>query len=303
MELTFLGTGAGIPAKERNVSALALRMPEYEGQTWLFDCGEATQHQILHTSLKLSKINRIFITHLHGDHIFGLPGVLGSRSFQGATSPLTLYGPAGIRKFVEAALQTSQTYLRYPLNIIQYDEETEWELDSFHIRAQKLEHGLLSYGFRIEEHDQPGKLDVQRLKELEVPPGPLYSQLKRGESVRLPNGRLLCSESVVGPAKKGRVLAIFGDTRPTETAATLAHSADVLVHEATFGMTEVNTAYQHYHTTAQQAALFAKGCQVKRLLLTHISPRYQEDCAALLQEAKDVFPHTHLAHDLWSYTF
>lgn len=131
MQCYFLGTGAGVPSRNRNVSSLALIMPEYNGQIWLFDCGEATQHQIWDSPVKLAKINRIFITHLHGDHLFGLPGILGSRSFQGATSPLTLYGPKGIQAFVEISLKTSRTFLRYPLEIVEMEGDCQFEAPPF----------------------------------------------------------------------------------------------------------------------------------------------------------------------------
>src|SRR6478735_12438794 len=125
MELLFLGTGAGVPAKQRNVSSLALELLQERGAVWLFDCGEATQHQILHTTVKPRRIEKVFITHLHGDHIYGLPGFLGTRSFQGATSPLTVYGPAGLESFIKTALTVSGTYLRYDLDIIEiYDGQT-----------------------------------------------------------------------------------------------------------------------------------------------------------------------------------
>lgn len=151
MEITFLGTGAGVPSKERNVSALALSLLQEENHIWLFDCGEATQHQILHTSIKPRKINKIFITHLHGDHIFGLPGFLSSRSFQGGEEELTIYGPKGIKQFVETSIQISQSHLSYPIHYIEIEDGSVIKEHNFTIHVKQLDHGIPSYGYRIEE--------------------------------------------------------------------------------------------------------------------------------------------------------
>ncbi len=204
MELLFLGTGAGMPAKQRNVSSLALMLLQERNAVWLFDCGEATQHQILHTSLKPGKIEKIFISHLHGDHIYGLPGLIishlhgdhiyglpgliGSRSFQGGTTELTIYGPKGIRDFIEVSLSVSQTRLRYPLTIIEIEEGCIFEDDQFLVETALLDHGIPSFGFRITERDRPGTLDSGRLKAKGIPPGPIYKKLKMGESVQLDHG-------------------------------------------------------------------------------------------------------------------
>lgn len=302
MKLYFLGTGAGVPSKMRNVSALALTWPRYQGQTWLFDCGEATQHQILSSPVTLSKVNRIFITHLHGDHIFGLPGVLGSRSFQGTEAPLALYGPKGLRNFVEVALTTSQTYLRYPLEIVEVEHGFTVEDDHFTITAGLLEHGIPSYGYRIEEKDRPGSLDAERLKQMGIPPGPVYQRLKRGETVELPDGRAVDGRDFLGPAKKGLKAAILGDTRLTETSFALADHVDLLVHESTLRAGQEALAEAFFHSTSVQAAEVARKSHVGTLILTHISPRYlEEECEDLLAEAREIFPRTYLAHDGWSY--
>ena len=304
MQCYFLGTGAGVPSRNRNVSSLALIMPEYNGQIWLFDCGEATQHQIWDSPVKLSKINRIFITHLHGDHLFGLPGVLGSRSFQGATSPLTLYGPKGIRAFVEITLKTSHTFLRYPLEIVEMEgDDCQFEAPPFSIRAKKLDHGIPSYGYRLEEPDQPGRLNAEKLQKAGIPPGPHYRLLKEGKTVTLPDGRVLKGKDYVSPPKKGRTLAILGDTRYTPEACFLANRCDLLIHEATYRRDQEDLARKYFHSTCTQAAAVAKEAGVKHLILNHISTRFQEEeCEALLQEARAVFPSTDLARDRWSYT-
>ena len=302
MELKFLGTGAGVPAKERNVSSIALNLAAERGTTWLFDCGESTQHQILHTTIKPRKIEKIFITHLHGDHIFGLPGLLGSRSFQDGESTLTIYGPKGIKEFIEVTLMISQTHLKYPLDIIELNEGTIFEDDHFIVIAKKLDHGISSFGYRIIERDQPGPLLVDKLKEMGVSPGPLYKKIKNGERITLENGKVIDGKDFLGKKKPGRKVTILGDTRYCQQTLLLAQDADVLVHEATFSKDEEQLAYNYYHSTTVQAANVAKEARAKKLILTHISSRYQnERVDQLTQEAQDVFQNTTVAYDFYSY--
>ncbi len=301
MELFFLGTGAGVPAKHRNVTSIALKLLEERGTIWLFDCGEATQHQILHTSIKPSRIEHIFITHLHGDHIYGLPGLLASRSFQGGESKVTVFGPSGLKSYVDTSLKVSGTYLKYPLEIVEINEGVLFEDDQFIVEARKLDHGILSYGFRIVEKDRPGTLLVDKLNEAGVKPGPIYKKIKEGESVTLEDGTVLDAAHFVGPKQKGRVVTILGDTRVCEEAQILASEADVLVHEATFANGEEALAYDYYHSTTSQAAEIAQRANVKKLCITHISSRYDRNAAQeLVQEARHIFSNTEIAADFKS---
>ena len=222
MELFFLGTGAGIPAKLRNVTSIALKLLEERRTIWLFDCGEATQHQILHTTIKPSKLEKIFITHLHGDHIYGLPGLLSSRSFQGGESNVTVYGPTGIKAFVETSLKVSGTYLKYSLEIIEITEGIIFEDEQFIVEARLFDHGIPSYGFRIVEKDRPGTLLVDKLQEMGVKPGPIYKQIKTGEIVTLEDGTVIDPTRFVGHKQKGRIVTILGDTRTCENAKRLS---------------------------------------------------------------------------------
>ncbi|KRG08704.1 ribonuclease Z [Lederbergia galactosidilytica] len=298
MELLFLGTGAGMPAKQRNVSSLALMLLQERNAVWLFDCGEATQHQILHTSLKPGKIEKIFISHLHGDHIYGLPGLIGSRSFQGGTTELTIYGPKGIRDFIEVSLSVSQTRLRYPLTIIEIEEGCIFEDDQFLVETALLDHGIPSFGFRITERDRPGTLDSGRLKAKGIPPGPIYKKLKMGESVQLDHGETVSGLDFLGPDIKGRIITILGDTRPCANALQLAEKADVLVHEATFAAGNEEMAVEYFHSTTTQAANIAKEAGVQELILNHISSRYlKADWDQLVHEARNIFPNTQLSND------
>lgn len=298
MEVFFLGTGAGIPAKLRNVTSIALKLLEERGSVWLFDCGEATQHQILHTSLKPRRVEKIFITHLHGDHIYGLPGFLSSRSFQGGESDVTIYGPKGIQTFVETNLSVSQTYLKYRIHFVEVSEGIVFEDEQFRVEARLLEHGIASFGYRIVEKDRPGVLLVDKLKEAGIPPGPLYKKIKNGEDVTLEDGSVITGSQFTGPDIKGRVVTILGDTRFCEASKELALDADLLIHEATFAAGEEGIAYEYYHSTTIQAATVAKDANAKMLCLTHISSRYDRDAwRTLVGEAKEIFPITDIAED------
>lgn len=299
MEIEFLGTGAGSPGKFRNVTSTALRLLDERNSVWLFDVGEATQHQILRTTLKPRKIDKIFITHLHGDHIFGLPGLLSSRSFQGGNSALTIYGPKGIRDFVEVSLKVSETKLAYKIH---YQELTApglvFEDDKFKVYADHLDHKIECFGYRVEEKAHPGELMVARLQEQRIPSGPVYGQLKDGRTVTLPDGRVINGQDFLGPSQPGRIVTVLGDTRQTPGAGRLAQDADVLVHESTFAKDEGKLARAYYHSTNLQAAQLAKRANVKMLLLTHISARYTGKLANELQhQAREVFPNTRVVKD------
>lgn len=302
MELEFLGTGAGLPAKHRNVTSIALRLLAERNAVWLFDCGEGTQMQILHTTIKPRKIEKIFISHLHGDHIFGLPGLITSRSNQAGDKPLEIYGPRGLEDFIRTSLKISKTHLNYPLKFIEIssDEQTLFEDEQFIVSCKKLDHGIASYGFRVAEKDHKGELQVEKLKALGIQPGPVYGKLKQGESITLADGRIVEGKDFVGEDKKGRIITILGDTRYTTNAIALAEDADVLVHESTFNKHEEKLAKSYYHSTTQQAAKVAKKAGVNQLILTHISARYlNKDAIELEKEAQEVFSQTTIAKDFY----
>ncbi|MCM2585178.1 ribonuclease Z [Lactiplantibacillus plantarum] len=299
MQLEFLGTGAGSPGKFRNVTSTALRLLDERNEVWLFDVGEGTQHQILRTTLKPRKIAKIFITHLHGDHIFGLPGLLSSRSFQGGDEPLTIYGPVGVRDFVQTALRVSGTHLSYPLKFHEITKaETVFEDTTFKVSCEHLDHRIACFGYRVEEADHPGELQADRLKALNIPSGPVYGQLKAGKTVTLPDGRTINGQDYIAAPQKGRTVTILGDTRRTPHAVSLAQDADALVHESTFGKDEGKLAHNYYHSTSTQAAQVAQQAGVKQLLLTHISARYTGKLSKELQkQAQKVFSHSKVVRD------
>ncbi|SDI96826.1 ribonuclease Z [Salimicrobium halophilum] len=298
MELYFLGTGSGVPSKERNVSSLTLRLLEETGAVWMFDCGEGTQQQILHSPIKPRRVEKIFITHLHGDHIYGLPGFLSSRSFQGGTTPLTIYGPEGLQDFVELSLKISGTHLNYEIDFRQIEDGFTEDSPQFEITAHLLEHGLDSYGFLIKEKAQQGALQKEKLEAMGVPPGPIYQTIKNQERTTLEDGTIITRSEVLGAPKPGRSIAILGDTRFKSSHAEWIHGADLLVHEGTFSGKEREMAYEYYHSTVSQAAALAKESEVGRLIVNHLSSRYQTpDIELLSEEAKKIFPETTIAHD------
>lgn len=306
MELVFLGTGAGLPSKERNVSAIALSLLQELNSVWLFDCGEATQHQLLHTSIKPRKINKIFVTHLHGDHIFGLPGFLSSRSFQGAEGDdeLTIYGPVGIKQYIETSLSVSGSHLTYPIVIHEFDDDgVLFEDDQFVVSTKCLNHGKVhSFGFRIEEKEKIGELLVEALEAEGISPGPIYSQIKESEQTKLEDGRIIYRKEFIGPNKPGKKIVIMGDTLYVDKHRDFCENADVLVHEATFEHDKSDLAKMYAHSTTTEAAMLAKDSEAKQLIITHISSRYQKDDAEwLCQEARHVFPNTEIAHDFYTY--
>ncbi len=287
-----------MPSKQRNTSALALKLLEERGAVWLFDCGEATQHQILHTTLKPRKIEKIFITHLHGDHIFGLPGLLGSRSFQGGDEPIEIYGPAGIKEFVDSVLRISRTHLNYSIRFIEELEGIIFEDELMKVTTAKLDHVIPSYGFRIEQKALPPKLLIDRAREMGVPKGPLLAKLKNGEDVTLEDGSTILSEDVTEPGEKGFVVTILGDTRYCQSAVRLGQNADVLVHEGTFDTNTEKLAGEYGHSTIKEAAETANQAKADTLIVNHMSSRFlPEDEKLLMKEMRSVHEKSYIAHD------
>jgi len=230
LQITFLGTSSGIPTRSRNVSSVALRLLQ-RAEIWLFDCGEGTQHQFLKSNLKVSQIRRIFITHMHGDHIFGLMGLLASRGLAGSQQqPIDIYGPPKLSEYLQACKRCSQTHFSYPIKVHTVEPGQLYEDEDFTVRCTRLDHRVPAFGYRISEKDRPGRFDVDRAKALGIPAGPLYGQLKRGESITLPSGQQIHGADLCGPAQIGRKMAYCTDTIYCTTAVELARQADVLIH-------------------------------------------------------------------------
>lgn len=302
MEIEFLGTGAGTPSQFRNTSSLVLKLLDEINEVWMFDCGEATQHQILKTNIKPRKITKIFITHLHGDHIFGLPGFLSSRSFQGGDDGLIVYGPLGIKNFIENALKVSDTHVGYHLKYVEFEDEcldkTIIDDDKFLVKVHRLDHRITSFGYRVEEKDHIGKLKVDKLRDLNIPPGSIYGQIKNGQDVELDNGTVLKSSDFIGQPQPGRTVSILGDSKSSNKLIPFVSESDILIHESTFNRNESKIARNYQHATNIQGANLAKNANVKTLLLNHISGRYLgRQLSELEQDAQSVFPSTKLVKD------
>ncbi|HYY58904.1 MAG TPA: ribonuclease Z [Pyrinomonadaceae bacterium] len=300
MQITFLGTSAGVPTRSRNVSCVALRLPE-RGEVWLFDCGEGTQHQLLKSELKISQITRIFITHLHGDHLFGLVGLLASAGMAGHASRIDIYGPPGLDDYVRDITRHSETHFSYSAEVHTVEAGAVFEDDDFTVSCRTLKHRVQTFGYRVTERDRPGAFDVERAARLGIPSGPLYGRLKRGERITLADGREFEGRDFCGPVETGRRIAYCTDTIYCRNAVELAHEADVLIHEATFARQDEDLARRSLHSTASMAARVALEAQARQLLITHLSPRYAAgnplEPDDLLMEARATFPHTRLAHD------
>ena len=305
MQATFLGTSSGVPTRGRNVSAVALRLPQ-RSELWLFDCGEGTQHQFLRSELRVSQLRRIFITHMHGDHVFGLPGLLASLGLAGTCSGIDLYGPDPMRDYLEGVLRTSSTRIGYPLRSHRVKDAASsgavlLDDDDITVRCTQLIHRVPAYAYRVDQKPRAGRFDVEQARALGIPPGPIYAELKDGRDVVLDDGRIINGASLCGPERPGCSVVYCTDTVFSEAAMELAQGADLLIHESTFSHAEAEMAFARQHSTSTMAAQTALGAGVKQLMLTHLSPRYVPGNPVtpddLLNEARAIFPNTALAKD------
>ncbi|MEC4805438.1 MAG: ribonuclease Z [Jaaginema sp. PMC 1079.18] len=304
MEITFLGTSSGVPTRSRNVSSVALRLPQ-KAEVWLLDCGEGTQHQFLRSHLKSSQIRRIFVTHMHGDHIFGLMGLIASSGLAGNAQPIDIYGPPTLKDYLKACEKYSRTHISHRVTIHTVQPGVVWEDEEFVVSCDRLDHTIPAHGYRIAEKDRPGRFKAAEALALGIPSGPLYGQLKRGETVTLADGRIIRGAMLCSPPEIGRKIAYCTDTVLCEAAITLAQDADVLIHESTFAHEDAEMAIERQHSTSTMAAQVAHAAQVKQLILTHFSPRYAPGNPIQLQDlltaAQAIFPETMLAKDFLTY--
>jgi ribonuclease Z len=293
LSVTLLGTGAACPSVERNVAALALAR---EGETLLFDCGEGTQRQMMRYGVSFA-FREIFFTHYHADHMLGVTGLLRTMGLQDRTLPLTLYGPRGAERILGAAISLGIERNRFPVEIREIAAGDRLSREEYDIVVFPTDHRADTVGYALAEHTRLGRFNPDRARELGVPEGPLWGRLHKGETVELPDGRCVGPADLVGAPRPGRVVVFTGVPRPTLTLVEAARGADLLIHDSTFGEEERERAGETGHSTAAQAAEVAREAGARRLVLTHISPRYTREAPELLAEAKAVFPESVVARD------
>jgi ribonuclease Z len=303
MELVFLGTGASWPSVERNVPAVALKRGS---EILLFDCGEGTQRQFQRSALSYMQVQKIFLTHLHGDHYLGLPGLVQTMGLNDRKDPLHIFGPPGTRQLcenlgvVQRPTKDKEKAERrgsgYKIAVHEITSGAVLEFPGYKVHAKEVRHTVYALAYAVVEDMRPGRFNKPKALELGIPEGKAFGDLQRGVAVTLPDGRVIQPEQVLGPPRRGRKVVYTGDCVPCEQTVELAQGADVLIHEATYA-NDFPEANKHGHSTSSQAAFIAKASRVGALYLTHISPRYT-NAKPLVEEARKIFPESHEAHDL-----
>jgi ribonuclease Z len=274
LSIIFLGTSGSWPTIKRNVTSIAIKRGS---EVILFDCGEGTQRQFQKSKLSYMQISKIFITHFHGDHFLGIPGLIQTMQLNDRDIPLHIYGPKGMDQLVKQLLLLGYFKPKYKIISHEIDEGSNLDFNDYKIRIMRVNHGVPALAFALEEKMRPGKFNKPKALELAIPEGPLFSKLQRGETITLKNGKKISPKKVLGPPRKGRKIVYSGDTRPINNMIKFAKDADVLIHEATFDSSLPEIPEEYGHTTALQAAEIAKKAGVEKLFLTHISPRYLDD--------------------------
>lgn len=296
MRVVFLGTSSAMPSPFRFLPCVALQR---EGELFLFDCGEGAQIRFRKARLRFSRLRWILISHLHGDHVTGLMGLLMSLQMSERTEPLTIAGPAGIADYVRFNRRALLTDFSYEIEFCELEGEGCLVHDGpeYVIEAGRLQHRVPTYGFAVAEKDRPGVFDLEAARALGIPEGPLYGRLQQGEPVTLDDGQVIRPEQVLGPPRPGQRIAYVADTRPCHNAVLLSRRAALVIHEGTFGAELADEARKKKHCTVVEAAQTARDAEADRLVLTHFSPRYL-DLEELRQQAAEVFPAVECAVDL-----
>lgn len=294
MKIVFLGTSGSMPTPKRGSAAVAIKSGR---DIILFDCGEGTQQRMVAAKLGFRRNMKILITHLHGDHVLGLPGLLQTMSLLGRKKSLNIYGPAGIANFLKCVSEYVGGPV-FPVKIFEFSgEQSLYEGVRYEVKAIKAEHSIEAYSYGLTEKPRPGRFHPEKARDLGVPEGNLWGKLQRGAPVRLSTDKVIQPHQVVDPPRNGRKIIYSGDTKPNPFIVEHAYKADVLIHESTFDDSMHERAEADCHTTAGQAAEIAKSACVRELVLTHISSRYP-DPGILLDQAKKTFPNTIIAEDL-----
>ncbi len=294
LSVIFLGTAGSVPTPKRSLPAIVIHR---KNELLIFDCGEGIQRQMIQSGVGFHRKTKVFISHLHGDHILGLPGLLQTMSLLDRERKLEIYGPPGIETFVNAIQQTVQFNLTFPLTICEVENaKTVCKEKEYEVHAVWADHVVPSLAYALIEKPRPGRFNLEKAKALGVPEGPLWSTLQHGSAVKLPNGRVVKSEEIIGPSRPGRKIVYSGDTRPANSIAGLAKNADLLIHDGTFDDELKDKAYEDGHSTASQAAEIANKAKAKWLILTHVSARYKNS-DVLVEQARKIFAKSDIAED------
>ncbi|HLE47452.1 MAG TPA: ribonuclease Z [Candidatus Thermoplasmatota archaeon] len=296
LSLHFLGTSGAWPTADRNVSATVLKRG---GELLLFDCGEGTQRQFQRSELSYMAISKIFLSHLHGDHCFGLPGLLKTMQLNERTEPLDIYGPRGLNELMQIYGQIANVHDQFAVRWKELREGDTVQAEGYRVACRKMNHGAINLAYAYEEEARAGRFNKPKALELGVKEGPEFARLKKGEAVKSVTGETVRPEDVVGPPLPGRRVVVTGDTGPCEALVEFAKSADVLISEATYCSDMLAKAQEYGHMTAAWAADSARRAGVKDLILTHLSPRYVTTDMHR-EEARPIFPSTRIAKDFLS---
>lgn len=294
LKVTFLGTAGSLPTPERNPSAVLINR---EGEMVLFDCGEGTQRQMMRARTGMMRLNYIFLSHLHADHILGIPGLLETMAFQGRDKPLIIAGPIHTNRLVEAFKEVCYFSRNFLVKSVEMKPGDVLRIDGCEVEAIETRHSVPSLGFCLKEDMRLGRFNRDAATALGVTPGPLFGKLQHGQEI-VANGKLVQPHEVMGPARPGRKIVYTGDTRPCKSVEVASMHADLLIHDCALADDMKDWAIETKHSTAKEAAEVARNADVQQLVLTHISSRYSEDTSILLKEAKAVFERTIVAEDL-----
>ncbi len=296
MEAFVLGCGGMMPLPYRHLTSVLLRR---DGDLFLFDGGEGTQVSLRRLNLKWKKINAIFVSHTHADHVTGLPGILMLSAQVDRNEPLYIFGPPKIAEYIESSRKVLDMYINYPIVVKEITAPCDvYEGDGFKVRAFPLEHTKTCVGYTLEEYDRPGEFNPDVAIELKVPRGPLWGKLQHGQTVLNEDGQEVKPEQVVGQARKGRKFSFVTDTMYLPTIASEVKNSDLLICEGMFADDCADQAKEKKHMTSRQAANIAKDAEVKRMALIHYSPRYNDkDLDLLLKQAREVYPQAELSRD------
>ncbi|MBW2058727.1 MAG: ribonuclease Z [Deltaproteobacteria bacterium] len=295
MKVVFLGTGGTIPTAKRKHPAVAMR---WEGDVLLFDCGEGVQTQIFKTGLGIASIQAILISHLHGDHVLGLPGLLMTMTQSSRSRLLELIGPIGLARWIRHVCEDLNFRPSFEIAVREIKSGPALVSPKYRIHAFPLDHTVLTLGYCFEENERPGRFRVQEALRLRVPRGPLWGRLQAGQTVELEGGRKVHPWEVLGEPRPGIKVVYAVDSRPSKETLRAASGADLLVHDAMFLPQDLDKAKARGHSTTTEAAELASKARVRRLILTHISPRYHGQEKRILREARKIFPSSMVAEDL-----